>query len=118
MSKYEHLRREMRASFELTWDGQADANKRICSIATKLDQQAEKIAEQGQQIAESMRDSARIGREVVAIGDQTVGLLRQMDQRFAQFLDVLEGDSREQSDAISDLQQRVARLESLQGPAA
>lgn len=136
----------MRANFELTWGGQADANKRIDSIATRLgqhadqlEQQADQIAEQGQriaeqgqrialqgeqiagqgrQIAQSMRETARIGREVVAIGDQTVGRMRQMDQRFGQFLDVLESDSREQSSAIDDLQRRVSRLESLQGPAA
>lgn len=137
--KYEDLRREMRANFELTWGGQADANKRIDRIAARLGEQADKIAEQGQtiaeqgqtiadqgqriaeqgqKIAEALRDTARIGREVVAIGDQTVGRLCQMDQRFAQFLDVLEGDSQEQSEAIADLKARVTRLESLQGPAA
>jgi hypothetical protein len=91
---------------------------KIAKQGRQIAEQGRKIAEQGEQIAESMRDTARIGREVAAIGDQTVGRLRLMDQRFARFLDVLEGDSREQSEAISDLQQRVARLESLQGPAA
>jgi len=123
--KYEELRRDLRANFELTWGGQSDANKRIDSIASRLDQQADQIAEQGeqiakqgQQIAQALRETARIGREVVAIGDQTVGRLRQMDQRFAQFLDVLEGDSQEQSEAIADLRRRVSHLETLQGPAA
>lgn len=121
----------MRANFELTWGGQADANRRIDQIASRLEVQGRDIAEQGRQIAEqgrqiakqgqqieaAMKDTARIAREVVAIGDQNVGRLRQMDQRFGQFLDVLESEAQEQSEAISDLQERVSRLER-RGPAA
>ncbi len=129
--KYHQLRLEMRANFELTWGGQADANRRIDQIASRLEIQGRDIAEQGRQIAEqgrqiakqgqqieaALKDTARIAREVVAIGDQNVGRLRQMDQRFGQFLDVLESEAQEQSEAISDLQERVSRLER-RGPAA
>ena len=84
-SRYEELRREMRANFELTWGGQADANKRIEAIsvrlgqhAERLEQQADKIAEQGQQIAEQGRQIAEQGQQIAEQGQQIAEQGRQI----------------------------------------
>ena len=130
--RYTQLRWEMQANFELTWAGQAEGNRRLGEMASKLEDQATKIEAQGRLIAEqaraigengrqigvALRETARIGREVVAHGDQMVGRFRQMDERFGKFLDVLESESDQHTDAINDLRGRVSKLENQQGPAA
>ena len=146
--KLERLRKEMRAELALTWAGQADCNRRLEEIssrihqhADRIDEQAQQIDEQGRQIAEqgrqiaeqgsrirkqghligaSMRETARLGREVAAGGDQIVGRLRQFDQRFGVFIDALQEDLEEKAplSRLERLEERVKDLEERSGPAA
>lgn len=132
--KVERLRREVRADLQLLWGGQADGNKRIDEMATRIErnsdrieeqgqkiaEQGQKIAEQGREIAESMRETAKLGREVVAQGHQMVGRLKQFDSRFGKFLDAIVEDleNRAPLSRVETLEERVAKLEQRQGPAA
>jgi hypothetical protein len=48
--RYNQLRWEMQANFELTWAGQADGNRRLGDMASKLEDQASKLEDQAGRI--------------------------------------------------------------------